>query len=190
MGESAPTNQPSRSEVDLNQPTNLPLPWYFPSFCIVVCQCPLTKQPNNQSTKAYKTSINQPIKQTTEQININNQAPAATTAVTAAGFQDCPYFCDSCATLERAEAEHAAAQAAEEEAAAAPACAACGKPCGKAGLELGRSWDLTAKIGKRNAKHSMSFCVVCYAVVLKCLEELKAERQCYAGYAMNYYELL
>eukprot|EP00438_Fugacium_kawagutii_P014750 Skav202474 [mRNA] locus=scaffold149:634840:652977:+ [translate_table: standard] len=48
-------------------------------------------------------------------------------------FQDCPYFCDSCATLERAEAERAAAQAAEEDAAAAPVCAMCGKPCGKAG---------------------------------------------------------
>lgn len=47
------------------------------------------------------------------------------------GYQDCPYFCDSCATAERAAARAADAErAAAQEAAGAATCAACGGACG------------------------------------------------------------
>ena len=46
------------------------------------------------------------------------------------GYQDCPYFCDSCATAERAAARAAEAERAAAEAAGAATCAACGGACG------------------------------------------------------------
>ena len=47
----------------------------------------------------------------------------------AVGYQDCPYFCDPCASFVRA-AFAAEAKAAEEAAAEAVACVACGGACG------------------------------------------------------------
>lgn len=46
-------------------------------------------------------------------------------------YQDCPYFCDSCATAERAAARAVDAERpAAQEAAGAATCAACGGACG------------------------------------------------------------